>query len=284
MVLNTVLLAGVTLSCVLPILHILALSLSGSIAGMAGVVGLVPVGFTVESYVYLIEKRDFFHSFFVSLFRVGVGGALSMALTLLCAYPLSKPAYKFPQRKYYMIFFAVTLFIGGGLIPTYMVIKSLKLLNSYWVLILPCAMNVWNVILMMNFFRSIPPAMDEASVMDGAGQWTVLVRVYLPMSLPALATLTLFTAIFLWNAWFDGIIYLNEPRKYPLASFLATQLLNKNKILSNMTTEQLALLNRLSDKSLRSAQLFLAMTPILLVYPFLQRFFIKGIVVGSVKE
>ena len=165
-----------------------------------------------------------------------------------------------------------------------MVIKSLNLLNSFWVLILPGAVSIWNVIIMMNFFRGIPHAMEEAAAIDGASHWQILFQVFLPMSLPALASLLLFTMIGHWNSWFDGMFYMNSPEKYPMATFLATQIINNNKNITNMTPEQLAAMNALSDKSIRSSQLFLSIIPILIVYPFLQRFFIKGIVVGSVKE
>ena len=283
-VFNIVVLSLVTLSCVLPILHILALSLSDSTAAAAGKVSFYPINFSLEAYKYLIEKKDFFNSVGISVLRVVIGSVINMFLIVLTAYPLSKSSVNFKHRNKYMIFFAITMFIGGGLIPTYMVIKSLNLLNSFWVLILPGAVSIWNVIIMMNFFRGIPHAMEEAAAIDGASHWQILFQVFLPMSLPALASLLLFTMIGHWNSWFDGMFYMNSPEKYPMATFLATQIINNNKNITNMTPEQLAAMNALSDKSIRSSQLFLSFIPILIVYPFLQRFFIKGIVVGSVKE
>ncbi len=205
-------------------------------------------------------------------------------LIVLTAYPLSKSSANFSKRNLYMVYFAITMFISGGLIPTYMVIKQLGLLDSFWVLILPSAVNIWNIIIMMNFFRGLPHAIEEAAAIDGAFHWRILFQIFLPMSLPSLASLLLFSMIGHWNAWFDGMFYMNNPDNYPMATYLATQILNSNKNLTNMTPEQLAALVSLNEKTMRSAQLFLSIIPILIVYPFLQRFFIKGIVIGSVKE
>ncbi|MGI5857098.1 MAG: carbohydrate ABC transporter permease [Candidatus Merdivicinus sp.] len=283
-IVNYVILTLITLTCVFPILHILAMSLSSSAAAAAGKVSFFPVDFSLEAYAYLMRKPDFFHSVWISVLRVVVGTAINMILIVLTAYPLSKPSINFSKRNVYMVYFAITMFIGGGLIPTYMVIKQLGLLDSFWVLILPCAVNIWNVIIMMNFFRGLPHAIEEAAAIDGASHWRILFQIFLPMSLPSLASLLLFSMIGHWNSWFDGMFYMNSPSNYPMATYLATQILNSNKNLTNMTPEQLAALVSLNEKTMRSAQLFLSIVPILIVYPFLQRFFIKGIVIGSVKE
>ncbi len=283
-VFNTIILALMALSCILPILHVFAMSLSSSNAAMAGRVGFVPVEFSLRAYEYLISKKDFFHSVSISLARVVVGTAFNMVLIAITAYPLSRSANQFRARTAYMAYFAVTMFIGGGLIPTYMVIKNLHLLNSFWVLILPSAMSIWNVIIMMNFIKGLPRAIEEAAFVDGASHWQTLIKVILPMSKPSLASLLLFSMIGHWNAWFDGMFYMNNPNNYPMATYLATQVINNNQTMTNMTPEQLALLSSLSEKTVRSAQMFIAIIPILVVYPFLQKFFVKGITVGSVKE
>ncbi|HJC23881.1 MAG TPA: carbohydrate ABC transporter permease [Candidatus Eisenbergiella merdavium] len=281
---NTVVLILVALTCIFPILHVLAMSLSSSSAAMAGRVGFLPVDFSLSAYDYLLKKKDFFHSVGISGLRVVVGTALNMLLIVLTAYPLSRPTTHFRGRTWYMTYFAITMFLGGGLIPTYMVIKNLHLLDSFWVLILPCAMNIWNVIIMMNFIRGLPRAVEEAAFVDGANHWQTLFQVILPMSKPSLASLLLFSMIGHWNAWFDGMFYMNDPNHYPMATYLATQIINNNQTMTNMTPEQLALLSQLSEKTVRSAQLFISIIPILVVYPFLQKFFVKGITVGSVKE
>ena len=281
---NYIILSLITLTCIFPILHILAMSLSSSAAAAAGKVGFWPVDFSLEAYQYLMRKDDFFKSVGISGLRVLVGSVVNMTMLVITAYPLSKNSINFRWRNVYMVYFAITMFISGGLIPTYMVLKELNLLDSFWVLILPGAVSIWNVIILMNFFRGIPRALEEAAAMDGASHWRILFQIFLPMSLPSLASLLLFTMIGHWNAWFDGMMYMNTPENYPMATYLATQILNNNKNISNMTPEQLATLVSLNEKTMRSAQLFLSIVPILIVYPFLQRFFIKVIVVGSVKE
>lgn len=283
-VFNTVVLALVTLSCIFPIMHVFAMSLSSSNAAMAGRVAFLPVEFSLSAYEYLMKKKDFFRSVGISGMRVLVGTAINMLLIILTAYPLSRSTAQFRKRTFYMTYFAITMFIGGGLIPTYMVIKNLHLLDSFWVLILPCAMNIWNVIIMMNFIRGLPRAVEEAAYVDGANHWQTLFQVILPMSKPSLASLLLFSMIGHWNSWFDGMFYMNNPNNYPMATYLATQIINNRQSMTNMTPEQLALLSNLSEKTVRSAQLFISIVPILVVYPFLQKFFVKGITVGSVKE
>lgn len=283
-VINVLVLSILSLSCILPIMHILSLSLSSSSAASAGRVGFLPVDFNLAAYNYLITKRDFFNSVNISLVRVLLGTLLNMFLIIITAYPLSKSGLNFRFRNHYMIFFAITMFIGGGMIPTYMVIRNLHLLDKIWVLILPGAVNVWSIIIMMNFIRGLPPALEEAARVDGAGHWRILFQIIVPVSLPSIASLLLFTIIGHWNSWFDGMLYMNNPNNYPMATYLATQIMSNNQNMTNMTTEQLAILSQLSEKTVRSAQLFISIVPILILYPFLQRYFIKGIVVGSVKE
>ncbi|WP_230399020.1 carbohydrate ABC transporter permease [Novisyntrophococcus fermenticellae] len=283
-VFNTVVLTLVALSCIFPILHVLAISLSSSNAAMAGRVTFLPVEFSLSAYAYLIKKKDFFNSVGISGMRVLVGTIFNMFLIILTAYPLSRTTAQFRKRNVYMVYFAITMFLGGGLIPTYMVIKNLHLLNNFWVLILPGAMSIWNVIIMMNFIRGLPRAVEESAFLDGANHWKTLFYVILPMSKPSLASLLLFSMIGHWNSWFDGMFYMNNPDNYPMATYLATQIINNNQTMTNMTPEQLALLSSLSEKTVRSAQLFISIIPILIVYPFLQKYFVKGITVGSVKE
>jgi putative aldouronate transport system permease protein len=281
---NYFVLAALTLTCILPILHILAISFSSSLAASAGRVSIFPVDFSFDAYSYLVSKMDFFSSVGISVIRVIVGTIINMALIVITAYPLSKSTKRFPHRNKYMLFFAITMFIGGGLIPTYMVIRYLGLLNNFWVLILPGAVNVWSIIIMMNFMRGIPKSLEEAAICDGADHWCILFKIILPVSMASVASLTLFAMIGHWNSWFDGMFYMNDVNKYPMATYLATQIMSSNRNMTNMTPDQLAALSRLSEKTVRSAQLFISIVPILIVYPFLQRYFVKGIVVGSVKE
>lgn len=283
-VLNSLSLTLITMLGIIPFIHLLAISLSSNTAAMAGEVKLWPVGFTLDSYVYLGEKVEFFRSFRVSIERVLLGTAVNMLLVFITAYPLSKSNDQFKFRTPYVWFFAITLFFGGGLIPTYIVVKETGLINSIWALILPGALSVWNMVLMLNFFRSIPRELEEAATIDGAGHLRVLWQIYLPVSLPSIATIGLFTIVGHWNSWFDGILYLNSPEKYPLQTYLSTLIMSINAQLSSMSLEQLKVMENLSEKSLKTAQIFMGALPIMLVYPFLQKYFVKGMTVGSVKE
>jgi ABC-type sugar transport system, permease component len=279
---NGVFLAVTAFVCLLPLLNVLALSFSSAVAASAGRVGLVPVDFTLDSYRYAAGKRDFILSFGVSVERVAIGYAINMLLTALIAYPLSKEKKDFSARGPYSWFFIVTMMFGGGLIPTYMVIRSLGLLDSIWALVLPGAVPVFNVILLMNFFRELPKEIEEAAYIDGAGHWTTLLKIYVPLSKPALATVSLFVLVGHWNGWFDGLIYMNNAAHYPMQSYLRTIIITPDLSLLS-SSELLRNMGEVSDRTTNAAMVFLAAFPILCVYPFMQKYFMKGLVMGSVK-
>ena len=279
--LNLTVLALLALLCLFPILHILALSFSSATAASSGKVAILPVEFTAQSYQFVLENVAFAKSFLISLQRVLVGVPVNMLLTILVAYPLSRSQAEFRARGFFAWFFVITILFSGGLIPWYMVIRQTGLIDKFWALILPGALPVFNVILLANSFRTIPKELEEAAAMDGAGHWTILFRILLPMSLPVLATLTLFVAVSHWNQWFDGLILMNSPDKYPLQSNLQTVVVNPDPRM--LTERDLGLLKVISNRTTRAAQIFIAMIPILLIYPFLQRYFTTGIKLGSVK-
>lgn len=279
--LNLTVLALLALLCLFPILHILALSFSSATAASSGKVAILPVEFTAQSYQFVLENVAFAKSFLISLQRVLVGVPVNMLLTILVAYPLSRSQAEFRARGFFAWFFVITILFSGGLIPWYMVIRQTGLIDKFWALILPGALPVFNVILLANSFRTIPKELEEAAAMDGAGHWTILFRILLPMSLPVLATLTLFVAVSHWNQWFDGLILMNSPDKYPLQSYLQTVVVNPDPRM--LTERDLGLLKVISNRTTRAAQIFIAMIPILLIYPFLQRYFTTGIKLGSVK-
>jgi putative aldouronate transport system permease protein len=274
-------LVGFALLCLLPMVHVLAISFSKSTAAAAGTVGLWPVDFTLKSYAYVLAKPEFMRSLLVSFERVAIGVPVNMLLTLLMAYPLSKRGKTLPFRRFYTGFLMGTILLGGGLIPWYMVIKMTGLIDSIWALILPGAVPVFNVILLLNFFRGLPQSIEEAAFIDGAGHWAALWRIYVPLSLPALATLLLFSAVGHWNSWFDGIILMNRMEHYPLQSYLQTVIVQQG--MRKVTIQDTQELAGVSDRTNKAAQIFIGALPILLLYPFLQRYFMSGIVMGSVK-
>jgi len=282
LVCNYLFLGLLALTCILPLLNVLAISFSSSHSAAAGLVKFWPVEFTTASYEYALAKKEFLLSFWVSIKRLVLGVGLNMLLTIVIAYPLSKETKEFKFRTVYVWIFVFTMLFNGGLIPTYIVVKETGLLDTIWALILPGAVPIFNVVLLLNFFRSLPKSLEEAAYIDGASHWQTLWKIYVPLSKPALATITLFAAVMHWNEWFSGLIYMNSPDGYPLSSYLQTVVVEKD--LSLVSSADLGSLQEISDQTSKAAQVFLGALPILMVYPFLQRYFMSGIVLGSVKE
>ncbi|WP_409345882.1 carbohydrate ABC transporter permease [Paenibacillus sp. MBLB4367] len=278
---NYIFMAFLAFMCLFPIIHVLAVSFSSSSAAAAGRVGLLPVEFTIKAYEFVVRKVEFTRSFGISLQRLVLGTVINMVMCVVIAYPLSKEARDFKMRTIYVWYFFLTVLFGGGLIPTYMTVKHTGLMDTVWALVLPGAVPVFNVILLLNFFRGLPRELEEAAFIDGAGHLRTLWSLFIPLSKPVLATVLLFTMVGHWNAWFDGLIYMNDPTNYPLQSYLQTVVIQQD--FSGMSDSDVEMMKQLSSKTVKSAQIFLGALPILAVYPFLQRFFVKGIVLGSVK-
>lgn len=277
---NYIFLGLIAFLCLLPLINVLAVSFSSSSAAAGGFVKLWPVDFTLASYRHALGKHEFIQGIYVSVQRVVLGYVINMAITILIAYPLSKEKSALRARDFYAWFFIITMLFHGGLIPSYMTMKALGLLDTIWALVLPGAVHVFNMILLLNFFRNLPKEIEEAAYIDGASHWRVLWTMYIPLSKPAIATITLFTVVMHWNSWFDGLIYMNSPSNYPLQSYLQTIIVNPDS--STVSSTELYM-TEVSDRTFKAAQVFLAAFPILIVYPFLQKYFMKGLVMGSVK-
>ena len=271
----------VGISALLPLVNTLAISLSEKAAVSGGMVGLIPVGFNLEAYGYILRDEKFWQAFGVSVLRVFLGGALNFVLAILTAFPLSRSTKAFPARNFFMWLFVFGMILNVGIVPWYLTISGYKLLDTIWALVLPGAVPIWSVIILMNFFRSIPKELDEAARMDGANPWQLLWSIYLPTSLPALATITLFSIVGHWNSFFDGLILMNNPDNYPLQTYIQQLVIADRPALHGGQAQMMA---QLSNNTLNAAKLFVAMIPILLVYPLLQRYFVRGIMLGAVKE
>lgn len=279
---NYTLLALLGLICIAPLVHILAISFSGSAAASANLVTFVPVDFTLDAWAKTLGNDNFLRSLWNGIFRTVLGTVISLFCMTFAAYSLSKEDHTFKGRKVYVYFFIFIMLFHGGLIPSYILVQKLGLINTIWALVLPSAINVFNLILLMNFFRTgVPKTLEEAAFMDGANHFRILFSVYLPISMPAIATIGLFTMVGQWNSWFDGLIYLTDAAKYPLSTFLQTVIVQQDLSQMNVDPEEL---KNLSERTSKSAQIFIGALPILMVYPFLQKYFVKGIVLGSVKE
>jgi len=283
-VINALFLTAVMVIGISPMIHLFAVSLSTNIYVAAGQVSFWPRGLTPAAYEHLLGQATFFRAFWVSVQRVALGTLVNMVLVVLVAYPLSKEQRVFRARTVYAWIFAFTMFFGGGLIPLFFVVARTGILDSIWALILPGALNVWHMVLLLNFFRGVPKELEEAAHIDGAGHIATMIKIYLPLSLPAMATILLFTVVGHWNAWFDGMVFMSSPAGYPLSTYLAMLVMQADpSARAVMTAEDIMRLAAVDDRTLRVAQIFLGALPVMLVYPFLQRYFIKGIVVGSVK-
>ncbi|MGG4205603.1 carbohydrate ABC transporter permease [Paenibacillus jamilae] len=273
------------LICLLPLWNIVAISFSSSEAVSANAVGLVPVNFTTAAYTKIIDDAQFWRSFGISVLRVVLTLILNMILIILMAYPLSKSKREFRGRNIYMNVMIFAMLFSGGMIPSYLLIKNLDMLNTIWSLVLPGAVPIFSVILVMNFFSAVPKALEEAAFIDGANPLQVLFKVYVHVSIPALATVALFSIVGTWNDFFSGLIYMTQVSNYPLMTYIQSLNVNIAELLQSGTNSaQLSNLTEISNKNLNAAKIVVAVIPLLLIYPLLQKYFVTGIVVGSVKE
>jgi putative aldouronate transport system permease protein len=280
---NFIILISTGLLCLIPFINLLAISFSDSGAVAAGRVVFWPVGFNTSSYEFAISNGKFFPALFISIQRVILGVAVNLLFMIMAAYPLSKTKEQFKARNIFMVYFVITMIIGGGIIPTFILVSRLKLLNSLWALILPGALPVWTMVILMNFIRQMPPDIEEAAIVDGAGVWRRLIVVMMPVLKPALATVALFCAVGHWNDWFSGLIYMRDPSRYPLQTYLQTLLTKMEELMRIAGVDYMRLLAMLSIRTGRAAQLFMGALPMMILYPFLQKYFTKGLVIGSVK-
>lgn len=286
LVINYIVLTFLGLICVLPFINLLAISFSNKTAVAANAVMFWPIGFNTAAYSFIMSSSQFLRALWISVQRTVLGVALNLILIVFTAYPLSKSKQEFPLRNVFSWFFVVTILFSGGLIPSYMVVKYTGILNTIWALILPGALNVFNMLVVMNYMRSLPHELEEAAYIDGAGHFQTLFRVILPVCTPTLATVTLFSFVGHWNSWYDGMIYMKTVDKYPLQTYLQTIVINPEAFFRNATNVSQELgnfINLANARTTNAAQLFLATIPILCIYPFLQKYFTTGLVMGSVK-
>ncbi|TLS52707.1 carbohydrate ABC transporter permease [Paenibacillus antri] len=275
-------LIGIALVCVLPIWYTLALSLSDKAAAAAGDVSLWPIGFTTQSYDTIMTDARFINSFGISLLRVALGATINFVVIVLMAYPLSKTTKDFRPRNVFMWLLVFCMLFNGGLIPWYMTIKAYGLMNTIWALVLAGGVQVFHVILVVNFFRNLPKELEEAALVDGAGPWYMLLQIFAPLAVPVLATITLFSIVYHWNEFFHGLVLMSSAEMYPLQTYIQQLVVVIDT--TTMTEDEYKKLSELSNQTLNAAKIFIAMIPVLVIYPFLQRFFIHGITLGSVKE
>lgn len=277
---NYILLALAGLSCVLPLLHIIALSLSDSSAISAGRVTFVPIGLQWDSYRKLLEGSSILQAFRNNVV-ITIGGVfLCMTFTILAAYPLSR-SY-FYGRRFFTLAIVFTMLFGGGLIPTFLLVKSLGLVDTYGALWLPALVSAYNMLLLKSFFENIPEEVIEASRIDGCSEMRILLQILLPLSLPVIATLTLFYAVGFWNMFSNVLIYINDTSKYNLSA-LVQMMIKSQTILQEVGEGDPEQMKHITPESIKSAAIIVMIVPMLCVYPFLQKYFVKGSMIGSIK-
>lgn len=269
---------GMGLTTLIPFVNLIAKSFSSEAAVVSGSVNLFPIGFQIGTYRYVLQDILFIQSFRTSVIVTVLGTLLGLLFTTLTAYPLSK--LRLRGRKWFLLYFIFTMLFSGGLIPTYLLMQELKLVNSIGVLFLPGMVNIFYLLLIKNYFEGLPESLEESAKIDGAGHLRILVSIVLPLSLPVLATIGLFFAVQYWNDYFAAMIYISNPEIKPLQLFLKEMLVaSSNDFLKDRVD---AALNT-TPQSIQAASILLATLPILLVYPFLQKYFVKGVLIGSVK-
>ena len=281
-VVNTIILLILTFSCLYPIIYTLSLSLSSKEAVDGGKVILWPIGFTLRSYKLIMQDDAFFHSVYVSVVRVVVGTTLNLFCMVLMSFPLSKTSQEYKPRNAIMWLLVFVMLFNGGTIPWYMTVRNYGLIDTIWALIFSGSISVFNIFLIVSFFRQIPQSLEEAAIVDGAGPWTVLFKVIIPISKPVLATVLLFVSVGYWNEYLQGLLFINSPANYPLQTYIK-QIVVKISADISYTTEQLQELTKNSNQALDAAKVFISMIPMLIFYPFIQKYFVTGITLGAVK-
>ena len=263
-----------------PVLYAISCSFSGAEALLHQEVWLWPVDVTLKSYQMVFEHKYVLSSYGNTILYTVLGTTYSVLLTILGAYPLSRSYL--PFRDFFMLIIAFTMLFGGGLIPTFLVVRDLKLVNTLWALVLPCAVTPFNLILLRTNMQGIPDAIEESAKIDGANDWIILVRIILPMCMAAVMTVFLLYFVGKWNDWFSALIYLNDREKYPLQLILRDILAsNDDKTFNQQMLREAK--NSVSSLGFKCAIMVIATAPLLVVYPFIQRYFVKGVMVGAVK-
>ncbi|MGG3510156.1 carbohydrate ABC transporter permease [Paenibacillus lautus] len=278
---NVILLCLLSIVTLYPFLYVLFASIStpAEFVQHRGIL-LWPRGFSLDSYRMVFENPNIIRSYMNTIFYVVVGTTLNILMTALGAYGLSRKNVMW--KSTIMMLIVMTMFFDGGLIPKYLLVKNMGLIDTYWALIIPSAMTTWNLIIMRTAFQGVPDALEESARIDGASDWTILFRIIIPLSLPVIAVMVLFYGVWHWNKWFDALIYLRDRDLFPL------QLILREILIQNDTSSMMTSIgggDRMPvGETIKYATIMVATLPILFLYPFLQKYFVKGVMIGAIKE
>lgn len=263
-----------------PFVYVLSMSVSDFDAMLTGKVFLWPIGLSLKSYELVFQNPDIWQSYYNTLWYVVVGTAINILLTVMAAYPLSKKTVKW--RNIVMFFIVFTMFFQGGLIPTYLLVRDLGLYNTRWAIVLPTAIGTMKIVIMRQFFISLPDALEESAIIDGASPWVILFRIMIPLSLPAIAAITLFYAVGHWNQFFQALIYLPDASKHPIQIYLRRVLIVQSQDLLDDMEDESA--RATIGMQMKYSLIIITILPIVCLYPFLQKYFIKGVMIGAIKQ
>ncbi len=259
-----------------PIIYVVSVSFSDTIYIVQNKITFYPKGFNLDAYKMILEDNRIPRSYLNTILYTAVGTIVNLLMTAMGAYPLAKK--NFFGRKFFVTAIAITMFFSGGMIPTFIVVQKLGLINSMWALIIPNAIWTTQLLILKSFYESIPPSLYEAAIVDGASEYRILFQIIIPLSKPALASIALFYFMGHWNSYFLPLIYLNDLDKLPLQVILRDMLIDNTASNPNIMTAA-----KLTPEALKNATIFISMIPVLMIYPFVQKYFAKGIMLGSVK-
>ncbi|MDQ0255880.1 putative aldouronate transport system permease protein [Evansella vedderi] len=280
-IINYFLLVIVALLVIYPLLFVLSASLSDPRSVINGEVWLWPKGFTLDAYAKLFQNQDLIRGFVNTFKYTSVGTIINIVLTIMAAYPLSRR--DFVGRNVLMAILVFTMFFSGGLIPLYLLIRDLGMLDTFWVMVIPNAVSIFNIIIMRTFFQSIPWELQEASIIDGCSNIQILTKIILPLSMPVIAVMVLFYSVGHWNSYFNALIYLTDRDKFPLQLILREILIQSQTDEMIQSTTESIVEQQMMVEGLKYAVLIVSSLPMLILYPFLQRYFVTGLMIGSIK-
>ncbi len=265
-----------------PFYNVIIVSLSNTVAVATHTPYIIPHVFDLTGYKTIIFDINFINAVRISMFVTVVGSCVNMFLSVTGAYVLSKK--NLPGRRFMLNFILFTMLFGGGLVPTYLTVKGLKLVNSVWAMILPTAISTYYLIIMKNYFMDLPVGLTEAAKIDGAGEWTILWKIVFPISKPFMATFLLFYSVERWNEWYNALLYINDTSRFPLQIYMRDVLISLNSQLTTQAQMMLTSTQKVSSASVQMAAIIITAVPIICVYPVLQKYFENGIKVGGLKE
>ncbi|MFC0672620.1 carbohydrate ABC transporter permease [Brachybacterium hainanense] len=277
---NTIFLLGVVFLTLYPFLNIIAQSLSSEAAIMAGRVTLIPIGFNIETYKVVMSDRLFWINYKNTVVYTVVATAISLVLTTMYAYAISRMRLR--GRGLFIGIAVFTMFFNGGLIPNYILINTLNMDNSIWAIVIPNAVSIFNLLVMKSFFENLPIELEEAAAIDGLTTYGILLRIVIPLSKAILATMLLFYAVSHWNSWFQAFIYLSDKELFPVTMYLRNMIAGTSQT-SDVAAASADAQNNVSA-NIKAVTMVLTVLPILCVYPFIQKYFVSGVMLGSVKQ